>query len=386
MYSGLSLQNNSELTRLANAIRNKSGGSSKMSVYSMVSNVNSLNISGIDASFINNLDYVSSEYITAVNSSFQNVSDLTALSQTIQTKLGISPTRKLSVAQMAYLLENANINIEDTYRYDFRAVARCCEEGDPSYYDIECTHEGSQVGDTYRVTSPREYNCTPEYISFDNKVKMEIDKIYDSRYMTNQPMYGGYVSFAQGVIEGRIEITGESGDVYQFTFSGYDSNSSTISATIQITLGTTTSSDLMQEIRTDEEEDTSGDSGSGDEGYTYINADIYNCVPLSDGYSQSSDMTGYEAVYDIYYNSEVVSGGSITIGGQSSASFDVNGYPCNISISTECDSYLNYDTGNDVYQITITGTLTVPSVFSGESFSIDNFYVDGVSLRTVVTV
>lgn len=258
-YSGLILENNSELTRLANAIRINSGNGNKLTVAQMCSEIDNIYVDSIAATYLDNLDNVASSEVLATNSSLQSIADLQALSEKIQNKLNITPKRNLSVVQMAYVLENAVESVSKvSYTYSFRAVATCCDETDSDGVNITCKHNGESIGDTYYIYSLpySDYCGTTHYFDSDHSiiVNSAINQPYIG-YNTSYYPDTGYGSFAQVIIEGTLYITGVPGDSVEIAFvcTPWDS----VRRTFEITLGTTTSNDLMDTVNEDEEIETS---------------------------------------------------------------------------------------------------------------------------------
>ena len=385
-YSGKLLQNNQELKNLADAIRAKNGLKDSMTVAQMTSRINSLPNLIIDSSYVNNLDSAEeakSAMINAANASFQDWQDLNLLAQEVRTKLSLPGTRTLSIAQMAYLINNSAVEDTSQYSYYFQAVATNKTETSDRYV-ISCytpNFNGVQMGDFWTIVLPEDGSdfadyCQTEqtFILNNRSIHLRVTNINHRPYWTNSEY--GYELYGQDVIEGDIQIIGAEAEKYSILFKGYDGDpeingTEALTAVLNIELGVTTDNDLTQTIRTDEE-------NLGNYKTTvYINYAV--------DMGTSIDYTGTLTSYELVLETSTLAGAEIRIGDSSTLTFEVNGTDCELQLFTE-SRIIQTEEGIDYTVIIITGNLTVPSSLQGSTFYLSNWELDEISLGTTITI
>ena len=212
-YSKYTLQSNTDMTNLADAIRARAGLSSanKLNTAEMIEAFNHFTLSVWDLSMLND---IKSSAFDINDCSLQSVEDLQTISQLITQASEELSGRKLSVAQMAYILNSNFSYYKTTNQFRFRAIAECCDEAVYSreIFSIKCSLNGSEVS-TQETTFDIGFSGNRQ-IDFRNDIHMNITSMYLNEYWSNT--YMCYCN--QAVFEGTIEITDWNDSTFAFKF------------------------------------------------------------------------------------------------------------------------------------------------------------------------
>lgn len=246
-YSKYTLQSNTDMTNLANAIRARAGLSStdKLNTAEMIEAFNRFNLYVWELSMLND---IKSSAFDINDCSLQSVEDLQTISQLIAKASEELSGRKLSVAQMAYILNNNSSYYIVTNTFRFRAVAECCDEAIYSGEDfsIKCSLNGSEVS-TQDITFDIGFSGNRQ-IDFSDDIHMNITSMYLNEYWSNT--YMCYCN--QAVFEGTIEIADWSDSTFAFDFTS-NNNLSTNNFTGRLDLAMWGPYEVIQDLKYDEE-------------------------------------------------------------------------------------------------------------------------------------